>query len=76
MRLVQDRGKNHEGVQQTRELVGTVRMFKQEGEQRYELVIKPPDEVPCGTCGGSGKHLVNGVAVGFTPTGLLSAEDA
>lgn len=65
LKLRQSMGKDGNGVAVSREIKGTVRVFEQDGETRYELVETPPTEIPCGTCNGTGKFYVNGVAHGF-----------
>ncbi len=57
-----------------RPIKGQVRTFQQDGETRYEVVVTPPDEIPCGTCNGTGKHIVGGEVVGFLPDNVLTAK--
>ena len=67
IRVVQQRGKDKDGTDVTREIEGTVRAFEQDGETRYELVVTPPDVTPCRRCGGRGTVSSGGEVIGFVP---------
>ncbi len=56
-----------------RPLEGEVRVFDQDGETRYEVIVEPDVDQPCGACNGTGVIKAAGHRVGFLPDAVLEA---